>query len=253
MSSLLKSKKILMVNDHAPSYFRPFMHLGLECTRVHGLLEHDPDSIALVVFTGGSDVTPDLYGKDKHPRTYNSEDRDMEETELFGIAEAAGIPMAGICRGAQFLCVMAGGSLVQDITDHAGGNHSVMARWPGEPGPRQISVNSSHHQMQYPYDLPEDTYEVLARSVEPLSRHYALDDKVNISVADAGALLKSEPDVVMYHSIKALGAQYHPEWMREDTEGFLYFKALVDYHLLPLMEKRYRDDRKREETSKATS
>lgn len=251
--SSLKNKKILMVNDHAPSYFRPFEHLGLECTRTHSKLESDPDSIALVVFTGGSDVSPDLYGKDKHPRTYNSEDRDMEETELFSMAEAAGIPMAGICRGAQFLCVMAGGSLVQDITDHAGGNHQVLARWPGESTYRQITVNSSHHQMQYPFDLPEDTYEVLARGVSPLSRHYALDDKEHISVSSASSLLKLEPDVVMYHTIKALGAQYHPEWMRDDTDGFMYFKALVNHHLLPLMENRYRDDRKREETSKATS
>ena len=154
--SSLNAKKILIVNDHFPTYQTPFRHLGLAFTNDIRDLETNPDDIALVVFTGGSDVSPDLYcSETHHPRTSSSGARDLEEAEVYRIASENGIPMSGICRGAQFLCVMAGGKLVQDLTGHSGGNHAVRALYPsGEV--KDISVTSSHHQMQCPFDLPDD-------------------------------------------------------------------------------------------------
>jgi GMP synthase-like glutamine amidotransferase len=247
--SNLKNKKILVVNDHAPSHFKPFEHLGLGYTRNTDELKRNPDSIALVVFTGGSDVSAELYGKSEHPSTHASPARDMEEVEVYGIAFEAGIPMSGICRGAQFLCAMAGGSVIQDVTGHNGGEHDILACYP-DGSSRVISVTSAHHQMQYPFDLPDEHYELLAWGTEARSRHYSLDAERTTPVREASTLLRTEVDVVLYPGIKALAAQYHPEWMREDTDGFVYFRELVDHHLVPLMEERYQDDRQREETSK---
>lgn len=250
--SNLNNKKILLVNDHGGGYFSPFAHLGLDYTTNHDAIREAPEGIALVVFTGGHDVSPGLYGKDAHPRTGASARRDAEEVEVFNIAKGNNIPMAGICRGAQFLCVMAGGKLVQDITNHAGRQHEIQVKWSSRGDEMGvIHVTSSHHQMQYPFDLPKDEYTILGWGTSTMSHHYAMDDKVTFLRAEASEELKSEPDVILYPAINALGAQYHPEWMAEDSDGFIYFKELVSHHLLPLMKERY--DRDRKETTKATS
>ena len=160
------SRRILIVNDHGPTYFKPFAHLGLGCTRDHKAI-NDPESVALVVFTGGSDVSPGLYSNNApHPRTFSDLARDTEEITIYETALDNKIPMAGICRGAQFLCVMAGGKLVQDITGHQG-THDVLARYPNA-GLKRIAVSSSHHQMQFPFDLKNyEDFEVLAFSPTP--------------------------------------------------------------------------------------
>lgn len=249
--SNLKNKKILVVNDHGPSYFKPYEFLGLECVRDHKIMEDSPEEVALVVFTGGHDVSPALYNKTTHPFTSSSMERDVQEVAIYKIALDNNIPVSGICRGAQFLCVMAGAKLVQDITGHHG-NHIVTASYP-DGKTKDIIVSSSHHQMQYPFGLLADNYEVLAWGTEALSDHYAFDDKSTIPKNEADVFLNMEPDVVWYPKIKALCAQYHPEWMREDTEGFIYFQQLVAHYLLPLMKERYETDRPGEKTLTSTS
>jgi putative glutamine amidotransferase len=68
---------------------------------------------SLVVFTGGTDINPRLYGERPHSHTEQPDDkRDTEEKEIFEKALSMDLPMVGICRGAQFLCAMAGGRLV---------------------------------------------------------------------------------------------------------------------------------------------
>jgi gamma-glutamyl-gamma-aminobutyrate hydrolase PuuD len=252
--SNFKDKKILLVNDMG-SYFSPFEHLGMKAVSDLQELKDNPDSIALVVFTGGHDVSPGLYGKNPHPRTMASARRDATEVDVFNLARGNNIPMAGICRGAQFLCVMAGGSLVQDVTNHAGGQHTINVEWPGKEGdPGVISVTSSHHQMQYPFDLPKAEYKILGWGTDTRSSHYAMDNKTVLLRAEASEQLKSEPDVIWYPTINALAAQYHPEWMDEDSGGFLYFKELVSHYLLPLIEQRYgEDDENGKEATQTTS
>jgi gamma-glutamyl-gamma-aminobutyrate hydrolase PuuD len=53
----------------------------------------------LVCFTGGSDVTPDMYGDKQHKYTGNDVYRDEKEKRLFEYCLNAGLPMVGICRG----------------------------------------------------------------------------------------------------------------------------------------------------------
>jgi gamma-glutamyl-gamma-aminobutyrate hydrolase PuuD len=58
-----------------------------------------------------------------------------------------GIPMLGICRGAQFLHVMNGGKLWQDVDNH-GATHSMKVLGGSETIDR---VSSTHHQMVRPH------------------------------------------------------------------------------------------------------
>ncbi len=104
----------------------------------------DMDGADLVQFTGGADVSPSFYNKRPHPTTHNNPARDFKEKDIYKEAQANKIKCAGICRGSQFLHVMAGGELVQDCNNHAiGGTHPTEVAWM----PGGVRVTSTHHQM----------------------------------------------------------------------------------------------------------
>ena len=53
----------------------------------------------LVVFTGGEDVTPSLYGCKKHRTTRSNLDRDKREQDIFNKINPKKQVCLGICRG----------------------------------------------------------------------------------------------------------------------------------------------------------
>ena len=69
-----------------------------------------------LLLTGGKDICPRFFGEEPQVgiREMNY-DRDAMELELIRGAEEQGIPILGICRGIQLICVAFGGSLYQDI------------------------------------------------------------------------------------------------------------------------------------------
>jgi hypothetical protein len=82
------------------------------CTKASSLDECD-----LVVFAGGADVNPALYNERAMACTTFSQSRDQEEVRVYHTARRLGLPMFGICRGAQFLHVMNGGQLWQNVNN----------------------------------------------------------------------------------------------------------------------------------------
>jgi gamma-glutamyl-gamma-aminobutyrate hydrolase PuuD len=107
----------------------------------------------LVQFTGGSDVSPYLYGEEVHPRTYPNAGRDVVEVEIYEECLRLGKPMSGICRGGQFLHVMNGGDLWQHIHGH--GVHGTHKAWSYDKK-TILDVTSTHHQaMRYSADVGE--------------------------------------------------------------------------------------------------
>jgi putative glutamine amidotransferase len=74
-----------------------------------------------LIFSGGSDLDPDLYGQDPHPETFGvHEDRDRAELALLEAALARDMPVLAICRGSQVLNVARGGDLVQHLPEVVG-------------------------------------------------------------------------------------------------------------------------------------
>lgn len=117
-----------------------------------------------VLFTGGQDVSPALYGeKPRQACGEICEKRDAFEQRLFAQALEQGKPMLGICRGIQFFNACLGGTLYQDLpTEHLSEAAHVMrppydravhsvAILPETPlaallGRAELGVNSYHHQ-----------------------------------------------------------------------------------------------------------
>lgn len=52
----------------------------------------------VVLFTGGEDVDPVMYGKEKHHTTYSNVERDLIEKEVFDKIQPNQLAL-GICRG----------------------------------------------------------------------------------------------------------------------------------------------------------
>lgn len=74
-----------------------------------------------LIITGGKDVDPAAYGHPPHPETDEpAHDRDAWEFALLDAALRRGMPVLGICRGAQVLNVAFGGTLHQHLPDVVG-------------------------------------------------------------------------------------------------------------------------------------
>lgn len=104
-------------------------------------------SADLVCFTGGADVGAHLYGHPRHTSTFVHEARDQTEIVVFAEAMDRSTPMVGICRGGQFLNVMNGGKMYQDVTGHTQQHFLHII---DDKGLRSIQVTSTHHQMMMP-------------------------------------------------------------------------------------------------------
>jgi putative glutamine amidotransferase len=82
-------------------------------------VEETLDALDAIVFTGGPDVDPELYGEEAHPQTVGIHRlRDDAELGLLRAALDRDMPVLGICRGIQVLNVGMGGDLDQHLEGH---------------------------------------------------------------------------------------------------------------------------------------
>lgn len=174
----------------------------------------------LVVFTGGEDVTPSLYGCKKHRTTYSNLKRDQDEQVIFNKIDPKKQVCLGICRGSQFLCVMNGGKLVQNVTSHAiGFTHGIT------DGNKIYQITSTHHQMQYPFELKEGDYDLLFTSYGVESDLYDGDG------IDPNIVCGREPEIVLYHKKdlpKCLAVQGHPEMIPDSPVAKMINNLIKD-------------------------
>jgi len=220
MSHKVKKDTIIVLGSGI--YARPFQEFG-KIQLVQGYClpdELDWNTIKLVVFTGGADVDPTMYEDDKHPSTYSDIHRDKMEAEFYMTALTEEVPMAGICRGSQFLTVMNGGSLVQNVDSHAiAGTHAITT----EEGDT-VQVTSTHHQMMF----PKGKYKILAWA-NGLSSKYEFGKYVARNKEKEPT---QEPEAVWYEDTLSLAVQFHPEYMPVDSLGYMYYQSLIKDYLV---------------------
>ena len=65
----------------------------------------------IVLFTGGEDVDPSLYGCEPHPTTYSNLDRERKEKEIFDSVRPDQLCL-GICRGLRIAAHVKHGELL---------------------------------------------------------------------------------------------------------------------------------------------
>lgn len=204
--NMVKDRKIYVVG-HAKGY----------ANWMEGLVVNKMEDANLVVFTGGEDVTPSLYGQPRHPMTYTNLDRDLVEKDAFNKAKELNIPCIGICRGSQLLCVLSGGLLVQDQPNpkyiHA------IKTYDG----KELNITSTHHQAAYPYNIPENQYKILGWTENMLKHH---KDGKNQELNPP-----KECEIVYYPTTKCLGIQGHPEDMEMSSDTITYLRELLNKFL----------------------
>lgn len=165
------------------------------CTRAQS-----PKDADLVIFGGGVDVEPALYGATPHPQSAWMDERDNADITTYLECYNNGIPMLGICRGAQFLHVMNGGKLVQHIENDAHyGDHPMLDLTTREVLER---VSSSHHQMVV--QNIEGGMQILATTNK--SRKRWLDN----ATFEEGP--NADIEAFFYRETMCLGIQGHPEY-----------------------------------------
>lgn len=168
------------------------------CTKAKTLDEAD-----LVIFTGGADVDPALYGENKHVLTRSNQSRDKADFDLYLEAMQKGIPMLGVCRGAQFLHVMNGGKLFQDINGH----HTAHGLWDTRQKTFLQTISSTHHQMVRPLPDGDDRMTVLGTSSGGAgTKRRWLNDK------DCQVGSGMDIEAYYYRDTGCLGIQGHPEY-----------------------------------------
>ncbi len=81
-------------------------------------IEETLDAVDGLIFSGGSDLDPELYGEQAHAETTGVvRERDDFELELMRAALERDLPVLAICRGSQVLNVALGGNLEQHVPD----------------------------------------------------------------------------------------------------------------------------------------
>jgi gamma-glutamyl-gamma-aminobutyrate hydrolase PuuD len=153
-----------------------------------------------IVFSGGADVDPSLYGAEAHPETdVPQRRRDAGELALMQAALERDLPTLAICRGFQLLNVVRGGDLVQHLPESVG--NDVHKRVPGEFAEHPVQVRAGTRLASIVGDRGDVTshhHQAVARLGEGL---------VESAWAADGTLEALEDPSRRF----ALGVQWHPE------------------------------------------
>ena len=165
----------------------------------------------LVIFTGGEDINPAIYGQLNKHSAFNPE-RDTAEIQVLRYCLKNNVKMLGICRGHQLINAYLGGLLVQDIQHELNvvheGEHGLEMLDEGGIVPNLFTgtVNSLHHQ----------------GVVKP-------GEGLSPTTYWQGVFESTENEHIM-------SVQFHPEWMDspDNVLGINLWQAMVSWAKLEM-------------------
>ena len=180
-----------------------------------GKIEKFLEELDGLLLPGGADIPPSDYGEAPHEMTRAlSRDRAQFEKAL-GLAwlRRTDKPLLGICLGCQWINVLEGGTLIQDIPSELGGTDHY-ASHPAELvegsrlreifGKARMEVNSNHHQ-----------------AAESLGQGLRVSARCPSGVVEAIESTRSDRFLI--------GVQWHPEEMTEqDPSQAKLYRAFVE-------------------------
>ncbi|MDN4614670.1 gamma-glutamyl-gamma-aminobutyrate hydrolase family protein [Leifsonia sp. F6_8S_P_1B] len=155
-----------------------------------------------VVIVGGEDIAPRFYGGSTG---YPHESRHLEVADDAQLALVhrsieRGVPLLGICRGLQIVNVALGGTLLQDLGDHAGHVNR------GVPIPEVLTT--------HPVLLEEGSLaqRLLGGSVVDVrSAHHQAVDVVGEGLVVTGRAPDGHVEAIEHRDAPVLAVQWHPE------------------------------------------
>jgi gamma-glutamyl-gamma-aminobutyrate hydrolase PuuD len=196
----------------------PFHCLG-ETTKVVREPEDLKEVDSFLVVWGGADIDPAFYRHPLHSTTHPGGMRDRLEWSLMNEAKDKGIPIIGVCRGAQMLCALSKGFLIQDVRGHAGPHHMVTTF-----DDKKFAVNSLHHQMMCMNSIPAEEYQLIAWREGRNGAPYGYRDNKIFQPSDSWV----EPEFVYFTKTKGYAIQWHPEMMSEESEATEYILDFIN-------------------------
>jgi gamma-glutamyl-gamma-aminobutyrate hydrolase PuuD len=163
-----------------------------------------------LVFTGGSDLNPAMYGQEPHPESVGFHDeRDRAELALIREALQRDMPVLGICRGMQLLNVALGGDLHQ---------HLGSATHKGPPG------RYTFHEVTV--DPGTRLADVLGAGTRTHSCHHQAPDRLGTGLRQSARAEDGTVEAVELPSARfTVGVLWHPE--EDEVRGAPLFRELV--------------------------
>lgn len=168
-----------------------------------------------LLLTGGSDVNPARYGQKPCHYTQTPDDlRDFVELHALDYAREHKIPVLGICRGSQIMCVSSGGTLTQDI-------QLYREPWYAHGGTQHDAIATD--------DAITFRQACLADDVHAMSLHHQCVDTVGPGMRIAATAKDGTPEAIESKDGLWLGVQFHPEMSAfENSSCFSIFRWLVE-------------------------
>ena len=180
------------------------------------------DRLSGLLLTGGPDLDPACYGAEPHPELGPIDhDVDVFEIALCRRADRRGIPILGICRGAQVLNVARQGSLIQHLPDTI--SATIEHRQP-EPGDRTT------HEVRVAPDsgLAQTTG---GGPVQVNSFHHQAIDRLGVGLRPVAwaqdGVIEAVETVEGQEGHFVLGVQWHAETLIDEAEQLALFERLV--------------------------
>ena len=166
-----------------------------------------------IVFSGGADVDPSMYGADAHPETDTPQARrDAGELALLRSALERDMPVLAVCRGVQLMNVARGGDLVQHLPDQLG--HDAHKETPGTFSEHPVEVKEGSR-----------LESVIGPRSEVTSHHHQGLGRVGEGLVETAWARDGTLEAVEDPSQRfTLGVQWHPE----AGEDHALIRALVD-------------------------
>ena len=172
-----------------------------------------------ILFTGGMDIEPGLYGEEKWNDTVaTTPDRDRSETLLFRLAQERQLPILGICRGLQMMNVHFGGTLYQDIPTQAPSDmtHSMASGTPGTCHNCVLTPSSPLHSLMGRDEIPVNSFH--HQAIKDVAPGFAVMGRCGDGIVEA-----------IWHPQKRFvwAVQWHPEQLLEEDSSIQLFRAFI--------------------------
>jgi hypothetical protein len=177
----------------------------------------------VIIFNGGSDIGTSLYDE-KPVRSGIPEKpsrRDQQEIDIYDRYNDGTKLLVGICRGAQLLNVLNGGSLWQDVDGH-GRSHNMLILATNQT----MYITSTHHQMMRPNLKTGKVLAVADCAHNKFSAHDTWTHKGGAFFSDD----HKDTEIVWYPNTRCLCIQGHPEYV-PNSEFATFCIDLISHYL----------------------